>query len=69
MKIYGQNIPSENYDDWKESLQLPTRRIASDTNMYNNEVYNQTKYHTNYYTKKRDPFRIPHMQGNGRLYF
>lgn len=63
MKTYGQNIPSGDLDEYKASLQQGSRRLADDTNMYGDKVYNQTKYHTNIYVRMRYPFRVPHMQG------
>lgn len=63
MKVKGQSIPSDILEPYGESLQTATRRQAADTNLYNNEIYNETKYHTNMYVRLRYPWEIPHMQG------
>jgi len=55
MKIIDQNIPSELFLLYSGSLQPAAPVLLAMTD------------NTTYFVKKRDPFRLPKMQGGGRL--
>lgn len=67
-RVKGQNIPSIFKLMYAGSLAPAVFTHTTYHNKYNTRIYNQTKYRSAYYVRRRTPFRMPSRQGRDDIH-